>query len=134
MPQKPTPAALENRLIDFGSAVCDAVRHLSNDLVASHISRQLVRSATSPAANYAEARGAESRRDFVHKMQICLKELRETLVWLRFAGRLAGRNLNVRGLEAECNALVSIFVQSVKTARRGERRPATWSGPTSPEP
>jgi len=80
MPQKPTSAALENRLIDFGSAVCDAVRHLPNDHVGSHFSRQLVRSATSPAANYAEARGAESRRDFAHKMQICLKELRETLL------------------------------------------------------
>jgi four helix bundle protein len=122
MPQKPTPAALENRLIDFGSAVCETVRQLPNDLVGSHFSRQLVRSATSPAANYAEARGAESRRDFVHKMQICLKELRETLVWLRFVGRLGNHGVNVKELEVECNELVSIFVQSVKTARRGNRR------------
>jgi four helix bundle protein len=125
MPKKPTPAALENRLIDFGSAVCEAVRQLPNDLVGSHLSRQVVRSATSQAANYAEARGAESRRDFVHKIQICLKELRETLVWLRFAGRLGGHEVNVGRLEAECNELVSIFVQSVKTARDGNRRPGT---------
>ena len=125
MPQKPAPAALENHLIDFGSAVCDAVRQLPDALVGSHFSRQLVRSATSPAANYAEARGAESRRDFVHKMQICLKELRETLVWLRFANRVGEQEADVSGLEAECNELVSIFVQSVKTARRGNRRPGT---------
>jgi four helix bundle protein len=122
MPERLTPIALENRLIDLGSAACEAVRHLPNDLVGSQFSRQLVRSATSPAANYAEARGAESRRESVHKMQICLKELREALVWLRFAGRLGNHEVGVRGLEVECNELVSIFVQSVKTARRGNRR------------
>jgi four helix bundle protein len=95
---------------------------------------QVMRSATSVAANYAEARGAESRRDFVHKMQISRKELRETLVWLRFADRLAGRNVEVVRPKAECNELVSIFVQSVKTSKSGERRPAISSGPTSPEP
>jgi len=125
MSVKATPAALESRLIDFGSAVCEAVRRLPDDFVGSHLGRQLVRSGTSPAANCAEARGAESRRDFVHKMQICLKELRETLVWLRFARRVGGREVDVTGLEHECNQLVSIFVQSVKTARVGNRRPGT---------
>ncbi len=72
-----TPNALEERLIDFGADICKAVRRLPKDYVGTHLNRQLVRSATSPAANYAEARGAESTRDFVHKMQICLKELRE---------------------------------------------------------
>jgi len=56
-------------------------------------------------------------------MEICLKELRETLVWLRFAGRLAGREVDVTRIENECNQLASIFVQSVKTARRTGRRP-----------
>jgi four helix bundle protein len=55
-------------------------------------------------------------------MQICLKELRETLVWLRFARRLGVQEVNVDRLEVACNELVSIFVQSVKTARHGNRR------------
>ena len=57
-------------------------------IVHSHVAKQLVRSATSPAANYAEARASESPRDFVHKMQVCLKELRETDVWLAFVQKL----------------------------------------------
>jgi four helix bundle protein len=117
MPKKMTAAALEARLIDFGSSVGEAIRRLPKDIVGLHLSRQLVRCATSPAANYAEARGAESRRDFVHKIQICLKELRETLVWLRFLSRLGAEEVDVGPLEAECNELVSIFVQSVKTMK-----------------
>jgi len=77
-------------LIDFGAGVCDVARRFPRDMVAAHLRRQLIRAATSPAANYAEARSAESRRDFVHKMQVCLKELRETSVWLRFVRRLRG--------------------------------------------
>ncbi len=69
-----TPDGLEERLIEFGTAICKALRRMPKDLVGIHVSRQLLRSATSPAANYAEARGAESRRDCVHKMQICVKD------------------------------------------------------------
>jgi four helix bundle protein len=73
---------LEDRLIEFAVSVCTIARQLPRDELGSHVARQLIRSSTSPAANYAEAQGAESKRDFVHKMRICLKELRETLVWL----------------------------------------------------
>ena len=86
-----TPAILKDRLIDFGAAVCVAVRKMRRDVVGLQIVRQLVRSGTSPAANYPEARGAESRRDFIHKLQICLKELRETSVWLKLTARLGRR-------------------------------------------
>ena len=113
----PTADALEERLIDFGAAICEALRRLPKDLVGAHLSRQLVRSATSPAANYAEARGAESRRDFVHKMQICLKELRETSVWLRFAHRLCGRKIDTGRLAHEWSELIAIFVKSINTAK-----------------
>ena len=113
----PSATALQDRLIDFGTDICQAIRRLPRDLVGAHLSRQLLRSATSPAANYAEARGAESRRDFIHKMQICLKELRETAVWLRFAQRIYGRDLVPRGLAGECRELIAIFVQSVNTAK-----------------
>jgi len=77
---------------------------------------QLLRCATAPAAHYAEARAAESRRDFIHKMQLCLKELRESDVWLRYLSAL--RSLDCTALRAECNELISIFVTSLKTARK----------------
>ena len=113
-----TPQALEDRLIDFGAAVCASIRRIPQDLAGIHISRQLIRSSTSPAANYAEARGAESRRDFVHKIQISLKELRETSVWLRFVQKLYGEKSDVKQLWNECSQLIAIFVGSVNTARK----------------
>ena len=112
-----TPRVLEDRLVDFGVSICRVIRRLPADLVGIQISRQLVRSATSPAANYAEARAAESRRDFVHKMQICLKELRETSVWLRFAEQLGRKRDGVREQIEECDQLIRIFVSSIKTAK-----------------
>ena len=117
-----TPNALEERLIDFGASICKAVRGLPRDYVGTHLHRQLVRSATSPAANYAEARGAESTRDFVHKMQVCLKELRETSVWLRFVHRLCGSTVDTDRLTRECSELIAVFVSSINTARAKSRR------------
>ncbi len=73
-----TPQALQDRLLDFATAVCRSLRRMRRDVIGIHIAKQLLRSATSPAANYAAARGAESRRDFVHKVPICLKELLPT--------------------------------------------------------
>ena len=116
-----TPEALEDRLIDFGAAVCQAARNLPRDLAGAHLCRQLIRSATSPAANYAEARGAESRRDFVHKTQICLKELRETFVWLRLVHRLFGSSIRTEQLRKECNQLIAIFVKTIITARTSKK-------------
>lgn len=97
---------------------------MPNDLVGIHLARQLVRSATSPAANYAEARSAESPRDFVHKMQICLKELRETSIWLRLAARAGAARIGSEPLAKECRELIAIFVTSIRTARsrRASRR------------
>jgi hypothetical protein len=74
-------------------------------------------------SNYAEARGGESRRDFIHKMQLRLKELRETRVWLRYVQRLSGSPISE--LAAECQELIAIFVQSINTAKAsspGHRR------------
>ena len=116
-----TAEALESRLIDFGVAVCRAVRDLPDDYAGTHLCRQLVRSATSPAANYAEAREAESRRDFIHKMQLCLKELRETSVWLRFAHRLFGSRGATDPIVRECSELTAIFVKSITTAKASTR-------------
>jgi four helix bundle protein len=110
---------IEERLIQFAVAVCRLAKTLPRNRVGHHIADQLVKSGTSPAANYAEAQGAESRRDFVHKMRVCLKELRETLVWLKLIRRMEyDRDAETDTAVKEVNELISIFVRSIKTARR----------------
>jgi len=74
---------LENRLIDFAVRIIHVAESLPKTKVGNHIAGQLTRCGTSPAPNYGEAQGAESRSDFIHKMKIFLKELRETKVWLQ---------------------------------------------------
>jgi four helix bundle protein len=114
-PQTRRAAELQSRLIRFGLGVCRETATRHPDYAAAHIASQLIRSATSPAANYAEACGAQSRREFAHKLRICLKELRETAVWLRFIGELLGDTSARASLSAECDELISIFVASLKT-------------------
>jgi len=107
---------LEDRLINFAVQICLLTDRFPSTPIARHVSTQITRSGTSPFANYGEAQAAESRQDFVHKLKICLKEVRETQAWLKFAERM---NLCTEGVEAaraECNELVSIFVTSIKTA------------------
>ena len=81
------PQDLENRLIDFAVQIINVIEALPNTKAGNHIAGQLVRSGTSPAPNYGEAQSAESRKDFIHKMKIALKELRESLIWLRIIER-----------------------------------------------
>jgi four helix bundle protein len=108
---------LENRLIDFTIQVVNLIKSLPEDRITNHLSGQLLRSATSPTLNYGEAQGAESRRDFVHKLGIVLKELRESLNCLKI---LAGTNYikTESPVMKECNELVSIFVKSVETNKK----------------
>jgi four helix bundle protein len=115
------PEELQQRLVLFGVAVCRGLRGRERDPVIDHIVGQLVRSATSPAANYAEATAAESRRDFVHKMQLCLKELRESAVWPQFAEELDTGRASRSAVRQECKELIAIFVASLNTARRYRR-------------
>src|SRR5499427_9543419 len=77
------PQALQRRLIAHASRILNICSNLPKTTQARHASRQLLRSGTAAAANYAEARGAESRSDFIHKLRIVLKELNETDVWLQ---------------------------------------------------
>lgn len=112
-----TPEQLQDRLISFAVDVWNQTREVAGDSPTTRISDQLIRAATSTAANYAEARSAESQRDFVHKMQICLKELRETHVWLEILQCL-GKHTWLQPLIDECHELTAIFVTSIKTARR----------------
>ena len=108
---------LENRLIDFSIKVVNLIKSLPEDRITNHLTGQLLRSATSPALNYGEAQGAESKKDFVHKLGIVLKELRESLNCLKI---LAGTNYvkTESPVMKECNELVSIFVKSVETNKK----------------
>ena len=111
------PHELEDRLIDFAVMVIGVVEALPNSKAGNHIAGQLVRSGTSPAPNYGEARSAESRKDFIHKMKISLKELRETMIWLKIISRkqLVDGSL-VSSAITECDELIAIFIASTRTA------------------
>ena len=114
---------LEERLVDFSVMIIKLTKELSNDYTGKHLSGQIIRSGSSVALNYGEAQSGESRKDFVHKMKISLKELRETLVCLKIIKRaeLCGSAQNVDVALKECNELVSIFVKSVETAQKNMR-------------
>lgn len=107
---------LEDRLIDFAAQICRLIERFPTTPVARHVATQMMRSATSPFANYGEAQGGESRQDFVHKLKVCLKELRETLAWLKFADRMNLCPESIESARNECDELISIFVASVRTA------------------
>ncbi len=110
-------ADTENRLIEFASRIMDLVEALPKTKSANHLGNQLLRSGTSPALNYGEAQSAESRDDFIHKMRICQKELRETHICLKMIARRSWfQQGKMDPLLAENNELLSIFVASAKTA------------------
>ena len=115
---------LQERLIDFAVLILEIVEALPNTRIGNHIASQLIRCGTSPAANYGEARAAESRKDFIHKMKVCLKELRETLVWLTVIKKkgLLQRFDKLDYAIVECNELISIFVTSIGTAKRNNEK------------
>ena len=115
---------LEDRLIDFAVQIIHLAESLPKTKVGKHIAGQLIRCGTSPAPNYGEAQSAESRSDFIHKMKISLKELRETRVWLIMVGRakLIKSELKLESLIKENNELISIFVTSINTARRNMKK------------
>jgi len=108
---------IQERLVDFAVRIIKVCNHLPDTTAGRHIAHQLMRSGTSAAPNYAEARSAESKRDFVHKLKICLKELNETEVWLQIIAR--GDMLHVSSLSEvvrECNELCRIMNASIKTS------------------
>ena len=111
---------LQDRLIGFAARVMSVVEALPNNRIGNHIAGQLIRSGTSPAPNYGEAQSAESPKDFVHKMKIALKELRESHVWLLMIQRkpLIEPTNRLDPIVTECNELISIFVTSIKTSQR----------------
>jgi len=115
---------LEERLIDFAVRIIRTAESLPKTKIGNHISGQLIRCGTSPAPNYGEAQSAESLADFIHKMKICLKELRETRVWLLMIVRtnLLKPVSKLEPLIDENNELISIFVKSIDTAKKNQRK------------
>jgi len=110
---------LEDRLIEFAARIISIAAKLPRNFHARHIARQLMRSGTACAPNYAEARGAESRADFIHKMKIVQKELYETAVWLRIITNASLlRSETIVAILAENKELCRIIGASVRTARK----------------
>ncbi len=111
---------LEDRLVDFSVLIIEIVNQIPNTKAGNHLSGQIVRSGTSVSLNYGEAQSGESRRDFIHKIKVVLKELRETYVALKIIHKTKLFKNETMIIEAkkESNELISIFVKSVETAQK----------------
>lgn len=113
---------LEERLLEYSARVIRLVERLPGTRAGNHIAGQLLRSGTSPLPNHGEAQAAESANDFVHKLRICLKELRETYRWLLLVQRVPLlRPRLVDPLVKETDELIRIFVRSIQTAEQRKR-------------
>jgi len=109
--------SLEDRLIDYAVLCLEIAKLLPNTFEGRHLSSQLIRSGTSPALNYGEAQSAESRKDFLHKIRVILKELRESLICMKIIKRrclIIDESILEKGI-IESNELISIFVKTAKT-------------------
>ena len=114
-----TPEELSERLMSFAARIGKAVDALPDTRMGRHIAGQLVRCGTSPAPNYEEARAAESRADFIHKLGVCLKELRESRCWIRLIVKTELLPEHKMGeLHEECTELCNIIAQSIVTAKK----------------
>jgi four helix bundle protein len=117
------PDDLAERLLEFAARIGKAVDALPGTRLGRHVAGQLIRCGTAPAPNYEEGRAAESRADFVHKLSIALKELRESRYWLRLivkAGLLSERKMS--GVLDEATQLCRILGKSIATAKRAKPR------------
>ena len=111
---------LEDRLLEYASAVIDLSEALPNTRAGTHVAGQILRSGTSPYPNHGEAEAAESRDDFIHKLRICVKELRETRRWARLIKRKgrAKEGPTLLFVLNESDELIRIFRSSIQTAQR----------------
>jgi len=110
---------LEDRLVEFSVKIADLAYKLQSNSELRSLTNQILKSGISPALNYGEAMHAESKKDFIHKMKIALKELRETHISLKIffkISRVPFKN-EIAELKEENNELIAIFVSSVKTAQ-----------------
>lgn len=112
---------LSERLLELAVNIIKLTEHLNKTLAGRHIGGQLMRSSTSAGANYEEACGAESRSDFIHKLQITLKELRESLYWLRLIEKSSLlQSANLGTVIQEVRELGNIIAKSIVTAKKNK--------------
>jgi four helix bundle protein len=117
------PFDLEDRLIDFAVKVIKLTEQFPITFAGKHLGGQLVRSGSSPALHYGEAQSAESRNDFIHKMKVCAKELKETFSCLKWIHKMEWISCEkIESLLNENNQLISIFVKSIDTARKNKEK------------
>ena len=115
---------LEERLLDYAAQVIRLVDQLPATRAGNHVAGQLLRSGTSPLPNHGEAQAAESRRDFIHKLKISLKELKESRWWLRLIQQVPLMDTErVEPLVGETQELIRIFASSIRTAERNQCSP-----------
>jgi four helix bundle protein len=115
---------LQDRLIDYSVRIITLSEAMSETKAGRHVSSQILRSGTSPAPNYGEAQSAESNADFVHKIKIALKELRETEIWLEVIrkAKLVKCISKLAPLLAETDELIAILFTSAQTAKKRTER------------
>ena len=114
---------LEDRLVNFVVSIFLVVDKLPKTFAGKHMGEQLIRSSSSAAMNYGEAQAAESKNDFIHKMKVVLKELRETFISLKIVdkSKMLPSSSNVDRELKENNELIAIFVKSTFTARNNQK-------------
>ena len=115
---------LQDRLVDYAVRIIELSEALPETKAGRHVSSQILRSGTSPASNYGEAQSAESRADFIHKIKVALKELRETDIWLKIMAKaqMIKPASKLGPLLKETDELISILFKSVETAKRKNER------------
>ena len=112
----------QDRLVNFAVRIIKLSEALPNTKAGKHVSSQMLRSGTSPAPNYGEAQSAESKADFVHKLKIALKELRETEIWLKIIAKaqMIKPDALLEPLIKETDELIAILFSSVETAKKNK--------------
>jgi len=111
---------LQERLIDYAVRFIKSSEALPDTKAGKHVSSQILRSGTSPAPNYGEAQSAESPADFIHKLKVALKELRETEIWLKIItkAKMIKPASQLNPLLQETDELVAILFTSIETAKK----------------
>ena len=115
---------IENRLINFSVEISEWIIQLRKHPTVMHLKDQIIRSSTSAALNYGEAQSAESRKDFIHKVNIVMKELRETQINLSIISRLEmfSGDRKIKELMTENDQLLAIFFRTMQTAKNNLRK------------
>ena len=111
---------LEDRLVDFSVSIVEITESMLNTRAGNNLAIQLVRSGMAPALLYGEAQSAESHNDYIHKLKLIVKELKETLVAMKIVSKIkVCKKTPVLDASAiECNELIAIFVASIKTSKK----------------